>query len=298
MFYYLVYTAVSGSTVPINIAPLNNNTESESEPQKPEQQKPPRAVTALVCGLDESENLTDVIMLAMLDTGTKKVEVLQIPRDSYVGLNRYPTGKINSVYGSSGGHKKGIKNLKDEVSAMLKLDIDYYAFINLSTLRSVVDDVGGVYVDIPQTIYFSPGKTIKKGRQLLDGEKAEWFVRYRRGYENADIGRMNAQSIFIKAFAEKLYSMPAKELAVIAAKNITSVSTDVSITEAIGVIREVHGISPEDISFHALKGYGVNYKGYAVYSLDKAYAADLLNERFRPYSQKLEKEELDIIEIY
>lgn len=171
LFYYLVYTAVSGSTVPINIAPLNNNTESESEPQKPEQQKPPRAVTALVCGLDESESLTDVIMVAMLDTGTKKVEVLQIPRDSYVGLSRYPTGKINSVYGSSGGHKKGINNLKDEVSAMLKLDIDYYAFINLSTLRSVVDDVGGVYVDVPQTIYFSRVKPLKRADSCLTAKR-------------------------------------------------------------------------------------------------------------------------------
>ena len=52
----------------------------------------------LVCGVDLSENLTDIIMVVCYDTANNEASILQIPRDTFVG--DVPSGKINAVYGN------------------------------------------------------------------------------------------------------------------------------------------------------------------------------------------------------
>ncbi len=277
--------------------PTENASEAPSSQTAASQAPPDEAVTFLLCGLDESEALTDVIMVASLDAEAGEVNVLQIPRDTYVGVNRYPTGKINAVYAS---HKKGeapIDALLSEVEHTFALQIDHYATINLPGLRRIVDSMGGVTVDIPQTIYFTEGKTIKKGEQLLTGEKAEWFVRYRKGYDNADIGRMHAQSLFLQACAEKVLSMSRTQLFGLVAQNYQNITTDLTAAQLMGYYGGLSGIKAEDIHFYTLEGAGVTHKGFAVYTLFAKKAADLLNEHFRPYSERVDADGLNIIEL-
>ena len=70
--------------------------------------------------------------------------------------------------------------------------------------RNVIDALGGVWIDVPQDMKHNddtPGMelhiNLKKGYQLLDGDKAEQFCRF-RGYPTADLGRIEAQQTFLK----------------------------------------------------------------------------------------------------
>ena len=256
-----------------------------------------KTTTFLLCGLDLSEKLTDVIMVVNLDTEKNEVNVLQIPRDTYIGMERFATGKINAVYGTKKSGTTPIGRLISEINRDFKLSIDYYATINIPGLRNVIDSMGGVTVDIPQDIYYLPGQTLKKGVQTLNGEKAEWFVRYRKGYDNADIGRMHAQSLFLKACAEKALKMSKAQMLAFVTQNMNNITTDLTIAQVLGFYGSVSSIKAENIHFYALEGSGVMYKGYAVYCLDKQKAADLLNTYFRSAGNQVPAKDLKIIEV-
>lgn len=259
--------------------------------------QPDEAVNFLLCGLDESELLTDVIMVASLDAANKTVKVFQIPRDTYVGIKRYPTGKINAVYGNAKSGQTRIGALIEEIEYTFALEIDHYATVNLSGLRQIVDSMGGVTVNIPQDIYFTSTKVLKKGEQVLDGEKAEWFVRYRAGYVTGDIGRMQAQSLFLKACAKKALSMSKTKMLSLLTQNYSNITTDLTLAEVIEYYGGIKDIDADSIEFFTPEGNGVMHEGYSVYTLDAKKTADLLNEHFRPYSDSVPAEELNIIEL-
>ncbi len=263
-----------------------------------ESSTPPRAdevVNFLLCGLDESETLTDVIMVASLDTAQNTVNVFQIPRDTYVGIKRYPTGKINAVYGNAKAGQTNIDALIEEVEHTFALPIDHYATVNLQGLRQIVDSMGGVAVDIPQSIYFTKSKVIKKGEQVLDGEQAEWFVRYRAGYVDGDIGRMRAQGLFLKACAQTALSMSRTKMLSVLTQNYTSITTDLTLAQVMDYYGTVRDIDIDSVEFYLPEGSGVTHQSYSVYALDKQKTADLLNEHFRPYTDDVPAQELPIL---
>ena len=145
----------------------------------------PTFVNVLVMGLDKEETRSDVMMIAQLNLDTNSVNVLQIPRDTYV-TNKRNDRKINSAYGS-GGAATSIK----EVKTLVDIDLEKYAVVTTSGFRDVIDAVGGIYYDIPQDMnYDDPLQDLhihlKKGYQLLDGDKAEQYVRCRYIYPTGD----------------------------------------------------------------------------------------------------------------
>lgn len=269
------------------------NTSSESLPVVNNE----KVTTFLLCGLDLSERLTDVIMVVSMDTEKNEVNVLQIPRDTYVGINRYATGKINAVYGTEKKGTTPIGRLIDEIGHTFKLPIDHYATVNIPGLKKIVDSMGGVEVDIPQDINFGPGETIKKGKQTLNGQKAEWFVRYRKGYYNGDIGRMHAQSLFLEACANKALQMSNTQILSLLTQDYQNMTTDLTVAQMMGYYGSVRSLKPENIHFYALEGTGLMHESYSVYSIDKQKAADLLNEHFRPGSEPVPAEDLNIVEL-
>ncbi|MCT4594856.1 MAG: LCP family protein [Anaeromicrobium sp.] len=174
-----------------------------------------RKINILAVGVD-AKNLknsktarTDTMMLASIDTDTKEISVISIPRDSRVLIRgRSKKDKINHahVYGGIDLTKKAVKDL-------LGVPIDYYVKINYEGLGKVVDTLGGVEVDVPQSMkYYDPYAdpplriNIKKGKQVLNGDKAMQFVRFRKGYKNQDLGRIQAQQMFINAVIKKVKS--------------------------------------------------------------------------------------------
>ena len=155
-------------------------------------------VTCLFLG--KNQNLTDFIMLGKYDPNTREVNLMSIPRDTYV--KETWDHKINSAYAM---HMK-VEDTVKIVENLTGVTIDHYILFDTKVLRELVDAIGGVTIDVPFNMnYDDPYQKpplhihLKKGTQLLDGDKAEQFVRYRKGYPEGDIGRIKAQQNFIRA---------------------------------------------------------------------------------------------------
>lgn len=168
---------------------------------------------------------TDTIMVASLDLKAKKASLVSIPRDSYVkiaGTDVYD--KINAayVYGYNAGegeekHRSGIDAAVRTVEDFLGgVPIHYYVAIDMDGVAEVVDQVGGVYFDVPYEIRTNYGRgrlLVDKGYQLLNGKKFLHYVRDRS--VGGDFGRASRQQgILIEALHQikergKLRDIPA-----------------------------------------------------------------------------------------
>ncbi len=255
----------------------------------------------LIVGLDESERLTDIIMIASLDVEKKTIRILQIPRDSYVGIGS--TGKINEAYNNGDSELSPINRLVSTINTQYALPISHYVTVTLEAFRGVVDAMGGIKINMPYTIHHDNGIVIEEGEQVLNGDEAEALVRHRRSYAEADIGRIKALRIFVAAAFAQAKEMGIGEVTGVAKAAWGDFTTDLTINEILTIANVVIDVDMADISMHMVPGEGVspsdplNTTGLSIWSMHKQETADLLNEYFRPYSDPVEADDLAIKEI-
>ncbi len=253
----------------------------------------------LLCGVDYQENtarakLTDVMMVIHLDYVNQTADVLQLPRDSYIGTD-YTTGKLNAIYGAQ--TNGGIENLARKINRMLKLPLDYYVVLNMDGFEAIVDSIGGVTVDSPYSFTLE-GVTIVKGIQTLDGRAANKFVRERHAYAAGDLTRMKMQQIFLKAFVTKCLSLSKSEILKLAPQVFNYLTTDMTLSTALDIYSSLSGLKSENLSFHSCEvtAFDDPYDGLSKLSLHAKPLADLLNDYFRENGEKVNWTELEILE--
>lgn len=256
-----------------------------------------KCVNFLVTGIDYQEGssrgkLTDVIMVVSFDIEGKNIDVLQIPRDTYIG-NITSTGKINAIYGKS--EDGGIEGLATAIFMNFNITIDHYVTLNMDGFRSLIDKIGGIDVNVPKTFTLEE-VTIEAGMQHLTGFQAEKLVRERHAYSNGDLGRIETQKVFMKALVSKVFSMGKSEIVKLAPSLLKDVTTDLNLSEVLGYYNKLLEVDQNaGINFHTapvLKGG--NYRGNSVVVLNKEELTDLLNEHFRPYTSLVPVEELGL----
>lgn len=153
-----------------------------------------KPLSILLLGTDNRpkhpSNLTDVIMVAALNPETKSATVVSLPRDTYVELEGYKKTKINAFYSRFKGKEKESGVLaKDQMKKMmgqyLGIDVDYTTVLDFQGFRDIVDEFGGVDVNISANMCYTDSVdgtniNLKKGQAQLDGDKALDYVRYRK----------------------------------------------------------------------------------------------------------------------
>lgn len=254
----------------MGIGSLFTGFESYEEAEVVEIDKNTGKVNALIVGVDKGGTLTDTIMIASYDMDKNEVNILSVPRDTrmYVG-SRYQ--KINSAHSiSQGGKKKGINGTIDAVTRLTGIPINYYVEFTFSAFRETIDALGGVEFDVPQNMnYDDPAQNLhihlKKGLQMLDGEKAEQFVRFRR-YPRGDIDRVAAQQAFIKALAEqKLNASIVGKLPELFKTLQKNLVTNITVADVTKYLLNITDLTSENVHMHALPGvsngtdYGSSY---------------------------------------
>lgn len=163
--------------------------------------------TFLVAARDVASGCTDVIIVGMFDTENDKINMVSIPRDTLINKGLL---KVNTAYQgdlASGGN--GVDGLLKEMRKLLGFDIDSYAIVDVEAVEKLIDAIGGVYFDVPmEMLYLDEAQGleiyIKEGYQKLSGSDAVKVLRFRKGYANGDLGRIDTQHDFIKALAEQL----------------------------------------------------------------------------------------------
>lgn len=259
--------------------------------------------TILCLGMDEDGLNTDIMMLMVLDLNAAKINILQIPRDSYVGPDYTfnEIGKINSVY-SEGACEgtSGINQVVTCVRDMFGIPIDSYISIKCTDVAPVVDAMGGVPINIPYDIIYEAGKIIYKGEQVLNGEQSEWFVRFRHDYLEGDIARIRAQRIFLAAAMQKVKDLGTFQILKIYPTLKEYISSNLKLSE-IGMICDFAQTVPmENVTVRMVPGEDFepgdinDFYGYSVH-VDET--VDILNEYFRPYQEDMYAEDLHLTEI-
>ena len=145
---------------------------------------------------------TDTIMLVHIPDNSTKPTMVSLLRDSRVTIPGHGKNKINAAYAFGGAPL-----LVQTVEGATGLRIDHYAEIGLGGFASVVDDVGGVQMCLPQAVNDSfAGINLPAGCQNLNGANALGYVRSRHAFATSDFARTDHQRQFIGALADKLSS--------------------------------------------------------------------------------------------
>ena len=247
-------------------------------------------ISALVCGINE--NLTDTIIYIRYNVKTGKIAMMSIPRDTYVD-NEYCIGhKINAIY-----RGKNVVPLIDEIEDMLDVKIDYYLFFRADMLREMVDAIGGVEVDVAMRMkYDDPTQDLHidlyPGVQILNGDKAEQYVRFRSnndytvGYEMGDVDRTKVQQEFIKKFIKTALSVSniskAPQLINIAQNNT---NTNVTAREALKYVSDLPKVDFDNIYSTTLPNTPKYINGLSYVLVDKEETKEEIDKNFKSLDQ-------------
>ncbi|MFP7254332.1 LCP family protein [Terribacillus goriensis] len=155
---------------------------------------------------DEGNSRSDAMILATFNKKEHSVDLLSIPRDSYVYVPEVDRQtKITHAH-AYGGAQASVETVEN----FLNVPVDYYAEINFNAFMDIINTLGGIEVEVPYELYEQNSKDqkdaihLEEGLQELNGEEALALARTRH-YDN-DIERGKRQQEIIKAMITKASS--------------------------------------------------------------------------------------------
>lgn len=259
----------------------------------------PQAINGLLIGFDKSGGLTDVIMVGHIDPAEEKIQIISIPRDLEIFFNQpgfseikkaNPNNhilhaKLNNLYYHLGWDQRALMDIRSIVEVITGLEIDYMMTIDISGFKDMVDAVGGVDFYVPQDMkYDDPAQDLyidlKKGQQILDGEKAMELVRFRKGYTMGDLQRIKVQQAFLAAMVDQvLHESTFDELTNLMTTTYNLIESDFGLAVAIQYVQfffelDMTNLLSED-NMITIPSYGEQEEGIWIqyFDLDQAHKA-------------------------
>ena len=239
----------------------------------------------LIMGQDDAANLCDVIMIASYNSEDKKIDVLQIPRDTYASYTKNSYRKLNGAVYFLGGPSE----FASFIELNLGIKIDYYITTDMETIALAVDKLGGVEIDIQKDLFYSDPYqdlfiNLKAGKNILNGDEVIQFLRYRAGYLQGDIGRIDAQKIFLASVMKKILDESnIYDIINIALSIIDRVDTNITPAICTKLVWDVYNIELGNISFMTLPGEDVKTSmGTWYYVINKEQAFETIKHYFAP----------------
>lgn len=215
-------------------------------------------------------DLTDTIILASMDPVNKDTTLVSIPRDLWVTVSGFGSGKINAVYANiknqalsnnpndrDAAERAGIDKLQDAVSEVLGIPIHYYGMVDFEGFKKAIDIVGGVDIDVPEdlavreSLWDSTARQryyldVPPGPQHFDSTKALYFTRSRQTSLRGDFSRSERQRILLQAVGQKVlsagtYTNPVKVSQLMSAFG-DHFSTDLSLSNVTRLVELSKGM--------------------------------------------------------
>ena len=207
----------------------------------------------------EKWNRSDSMMVVTIDSKNKDIRISSIARDTYVDIPGYSTEKLTHAYAY-----EGIDLLKEVFKVNFNLNIDKYIAVNFVSFMDIMDELGGVEVNVEEKDIKEINKYIdacygyyknkdekdkeyitKSGVQRLNGYQALAFSRIR--YTDSAFARDNrhrevAESVY-KEFAQKGVETYKKCAEII----LNNTKTNISPIEMMNLAYTVLKINDKDI---------------------------------------------------
>ncbi len=261
----------------------------------------------LLLGHDKSAMLTDVFMLLNINNNDGSIRVMQIPRDTYVrsvdgvGINTY---KINELFvdhyysyvGQGKGTDEAYELALDEVEVLLEdnlcISIANSAIMDLTGFKNIVNAIGGVPMNVPADMeYYDPAQdltiNIPAGEQVLDGDMAEGFVRFRSGFLQGDLGRVNSQKLFLMAFFNQLKSSISitnvSMITNLAEEVLNNLVTDIGVSDAVYYGKSALSLDMSNIVMLTLPGQ----TNSTHYVMNREGTLSVINKYFNVYDKDI-----------
>lgn len=246
-------------------------TKPGAKPTEPELKQAP--ITVLLTAVDNREGSggtmnTDVMMLVSLNPVTKAATVVSIPRDLELKPKKFgiSSQKANYYYAYYYNKDKetALPRTRELFSDLFQVPIDYMAVINFDGFRQLVDEVGGVEVDVDMDMRYTDSEdgtdiNLKKGYQKLDGKQTLDFLRYRKSNggtdESSDTARNERQQLVLSKILDKLTSLGGITqwggLFEIAGNNV---KTDIPAQKLRDWVLSFRSMKPDTIEFVPMEG--------------------------------------------
>lgn len=270
---------------------IEDRIEKEIEEEIPyEQQK--GVVNILLIGTD-GRNLnekarSDTIMIVTIDFNHKKVKVSSVMRDSYVEIKGHGENKINSAYAFGGPEL-----LLDTIYRNFNIKIDKYIVVNFWGFEDIIDEIGGIDIDIksyeiPEINKYigelrdvkSPSIT-KEGFQHIDGQQALAYSRIRK-VGNGSFERNERQRVVVTEITKKLLGLNPIHYPLILNKILPYVKTNIEPIMIMNYAYTTYKL--DEIKFEQLQipitelCEGRIYNGAWVFLMDRKQNAKVLND--------------------
>ncbi|MHB8063996.1 MAG: LCP family protein [Ruminiclostridium sp.] len=286
----------TASAQPIDISAPTSNSNSFSIIDNYTASRNP--INFLVLVKEASGLNTDTIIIANYDPNTKQISLLTVPRDTkpslqanykvnssyYIGLNKYT--RTNELSSTEAKHKAA-EYATQSITNLTNIPIDYYIYLEISTIKEIVDKLGGVYFNVPADLkYTDPTQDLyidlKKGYQLLDGDKTEQFLRFRKSnsrassewrkyYDGSDLKRTEIQIGFLnELIQQKVNLLQLPKLIPIINYTFENVITNTSLSDTLSLVNAFTKASKPSMNTFKLYGLDrrINNSDYFIY-IDK-----------------------------
>lgn len=294
-------TAFAPSDDPATQIDESQVTPTEDPNQPTQRRRKEDCHTFLLMGMDAGNGNTDTMMVVTYDVKNQHVGVLSVPRDTLMDVPR-TVKKINAAYAAG-----GVEEVQKEVSELLGFPVDHYIIINLRGFKALVNAVDGVDFNVPVDMHYDDPTQdlhihLNKGMQHINGSQALQLVRFRSGYANADLGRIQTQQKFLTALAKKLLSWHSltkmNDFVQIFNDNV---KTDLSVGNmAYFAIAAMDLDTENGVFMGTLPGDGsVKYRGIPYYyQLFPQETVDLVNASgVNPYEEPITLDQMKIFQV-
>lgn len=235
---------------------------------------------------------TDSMILARIDPVEKKATLVSLHRDTLVDLGEYGECKLNEAH-AYGGAALAVQTVSD----LADVPISHYAEIDFDAFKAMVDAVGGIEVDVPVDIDDpDAGGSLSAGYQTLNGEQALILCRSRNTYSSStdpDAMRAANQRLVLTALANKILNSDVATIANMISEVSQYVTTDLEVTDIIGVAQNLQGIDPTTDIYTGMQPVTNKYVDGGWYSYTDEDAWKTMMERVKQGLPPTESTQVD-----
>lgn len=173
----------------------------------------------------ETRPRSDTMIICSMDKSSGTMRMISLPRDTRIRYRnlegiRHRATKLNSVYAQEKGEELLLKVMREEFGVR----IDRVALVKLDGFTKLIDRVGGIKINVEGAKFGSKRTRMKyedkwggwkvdlmPGMQLLNGEQAHGYVRFRMDNEG-DPGRVRRQQQVMRALVKQMMQVGVTQL--------------------------------------------------------------------------------------
>lgn len=261
LFYFIVFTVILGIIgaifcmqsllyqvhkveLPSNDIELGiAQPKTEEVPEKKAEEND-EVVNLALYGLDrrnpDEASRSDTIMVVSINKKTRQIKVTSLMRDMYVPIPGMKDNRINAAY-AFGGPTLSLKT----INSVFGLDVRDYVAIDFSGLIKVIDEVGGVDIEVKENearlCYVN-----QPGLQTLNGKQALAYSRIRHT-GNGDYERTERQRNILNQIYRKIKEKGVLKLPRVISALLPYVETSLSNWQILQLSMDVAGLNAENL---------------------------------------------------